>query len=51
MNECIECGEEMNPVQAMLSSTHGVCGSCTKWKHHQVAIGKREWGEQDSKNT
>lgn len=25
---CGGCGEEMNPVQALLSSTHGKCGKC-----------------------
>lgn len=44
MAECKQCGKEMNPVQALLSSTHGVCGDCT-WKNHQIAIGKRKWGK------
>ena len=26
---CKGCGEEMNPVQALLSSTHCKCGKCT----------------------
>lgn len=25
---CKGCGEEMNPVQVMLSATHGKCGEC-----------------------
>ena len=30
----------MNPVQAILSSTHGVCGDCTRRKHKLVIMGK-----------
>ena len=37
MTKCRQCGEPMNPVQAILSSTNGVCGKCT-WKNHKVVI-------------
>ena len=37
MTDCKDCGEEMNPVQAILSSTHGVCGVCCR-KNHKLVI-------------
>ena len=40
MTECKGCGEEMNPVQVIISSTHGVCGKCTRKKHVLVILGK-----------
>lgn len=40
MSECKECGDYMNPVQVILSSTHGVCGKCTRKKHRLVINGK-----------
>ena len=30
----------MNPVQAMLSATNGVCGNCTRKKVKLVILGK-----------
>lgn len=38
---CKQCGEEMNPVQIMLSFTHGVCGKCCRKNHKLVIIGGR----------
>ncbi len=38
MAKCKQCGEEMNPVQVMLSATHGVCGDCTRKNHKLVFI-------------
>lgn len=38
MSECKQCGEEMNPVQAILSSTHGVCGKCCRKNQKLVFI-------------
>lgn len=35
--KCKDCGKPMNPVEAMVSGTHGVCGECTKRKHKEVA--------------
>jgi predicted RNA-binding Zn-ribbon protein involved in translation (DUF1610 family) len=35
--KCQDCGKPMNPVEAMVSQTHGVCGECTKRKHKEVA--------------
>jgi hypothetical protein len=35
--KCQDCGKPMNPVEAMVSNTHGVCGECTKRKHKEVA--------------
>jgi Zn finger protein HypA/HybF involved in hydrogenase expression len=34
--KCKDCGKPMNPVEAMVSSTHGVCGDCTKRKQKEV---------------
>ena len=42
MAECIDCGKYMNPVQVIISSTHGVCGKCTRKKHRLVILGKEE---------
>ncbi len=36
--KCKDCGKEMNPVQAILSSTHGVCGNCTRKKQKLVLL-------------
>jgi predicted RNA-binding Zn-ribbon protein involved in translation (DUF1610 family) len=33
---CKDCGKPMNPVEAMVSQTHGVCGDCTKRKQKEV---------------
>ena len=30
MSKCKQCWKELNPVQAMLSAIHGVCGECTR---------------------
>lgn len=38
-SRCKQCGHEMSPVEAMLSSTHGVCGKCTRINHRR-ATGK-----------
>lgn len=27
---CKQCGKPMNPVDAMVSATHGVCGKCCR---------------------
>jgi len=35
---CKQCGEEMNPIDAVLSSTNGVCGSCTRKNQKIVFI-------------
>ena len=40
MTKCKQCGEYMNPIQAVLSSTHGVCGKCTRKKQKLVILGK-----------
>ncbi len=40
MSKCKQCGEPMNPVQAIISSTHGVCGDCTRRNHRLVINGK-----------
>ena len=40
MTKCLQCGEEMNPVQAIISFTHGVCGKCTRKNHRLVINGK-----------
>ena len=40
MSNCKQCGEEMNPIQAILSSTHGVCGDCCRKNHRLVINGK-----------
>lgn len=37
---CKQCREEMNPVQSILSSTHGICGKCTRKNHRLVLLGK-----------
>lgn len=34
---CKQCGEPMNPVEAMVSATHGVCGKCTRDNHRRAA--------------
>lgn len=39
--KCKQCGEEMNPIQAMLSATHGVCGDCCRKNQNEV-IGKND---------
>lgn len=33
---CKDCGKPMNPVEAMVSNTHGVCGDCTRRKQKEV---------------
>ena len=33
---CADCGKPMNPVEAMVSQTHGVCGDCTKRKQKEA---------------
>jgi predicted nucleic acid-binding Zn ribbon protein len=38
--KCKQCGKEMNPVEAMLSKTWGVCGNCTR-KNHKQANGEK----------
>lgn len=35
--DCKQCGEPMNPVEAMVSATHGVCGKCTRDNHRRAA--------------
>lgn len=40
MTECKQCGKEMNPIDAQLSSTHGVCGKCTRRNYRLVMIGR-----------
>jgi predicted RNA-binding Zn-ribbon protein involved in translation (DUF1610 family) len=37
--KCKDCGKPMNPVEAMVSDTHGICGECTRRKHKEVASG------------
>ncbi len=37
---CPICGEYMNPVQAILSSTWRVCDNCTRKNHMSVILGK-----------
>ena len=39
MAECKQCRELMNPVQATLSSTHGICGKCTRNNYKLVILG------------
>lgn len=34
---CKQCGKPMNPIDAMVSVTHGVCGKCTRENHKRVA--------------
>lgn len=29
-NACKQCGKPMNPVDATVSGTHGVCGKCSR---------------------
>ncbi len=41
MTNCKQCGKEMNPIQALLSSTHGVCGDCTRKKVKLIILGKK----------
>ena len=41
MTECGQCGQYMNPVQVILSSTHGVCGDCCR-KNQKFAFIKEE---------
>jgi len=36
MSNCKQCGKPMNPVQALLSATHGVCGDCCRTNHKEV---------------
>lgn len=36
---CKDCGKPMNPVEAEVSKTHGVCGTCTKEKQKAVTGG------------
>ena len=38
--KCKQCRQPMNPVEAMLSATHGVCGKCTRLNHER-ATGQR----------
>jgi hypothetical protein len=33
---CKDCGKPMNPVEAMVSDTHGVCGACTRRKQKEA---------------
>ena len=33
---CKDCGKPMNPVEAMVSETHGVCGDCTRRKQKEA---------------
>ena len=34
--KCKQCGKELNPVQAMLSAAHGVCGECCRKNERKV---------------
>jgi hypothetical protein len=36
---CKQCGKDMNPVEAEVSKTHGVCGECTKKNQKEVTGG------------
>ena len=36
--KCKQCGKKLNPVQAMLSATHGVCGECCR-KNEKKVVG------------
>ncbi len=36
---CKQCGKDMNPVEAEVSKTHGVCGTCTKENQKKVTGG------------
>lgn len=38
MTECKQCESEMNPIQAILSATHGVCGDCCRKNQKLVFI-------------
>lgn len=40
VKHCSQCGAEMNPIQAMLSSTHGICGKCCRKNHKKVISGR-----------
>jgi len=40
LSKCKQCGKPMNPVEAMLSSSHGVCGKCTR-ENHAKATGEK----------
>ncbi len=31
-----QCGKDLNPVQAMPSATHGVCGECCRKNERKV---------------
>lgn len=33
---CRDCGRKLNPVQVLLSATHGVCGDCTRDKQKEA---------------
>ena len=45
MSKCKQCGKEMNPIEAMLSSTHGVCGKCTRRNQKLVFLRDEEIGK------
>lgn len=36
MKKCKRCGAEMNPVEVMVSATHGVCGKCVRELHAEA---------------
>ena len=39
VTKCKQCRKEMNPVETVLSSTHDVCGKCTR-ENHKRATGQ-----------
>lgn len=49
MTKCKQCGQYMNPVQAILSSTNGVCGECCR-KNQKFAFIKETKINRGDKN-
>jgi len=40
MSNCIDCGKEMNPIEALLSGSSHRCGSCIRKLHKKVLNGE-----------
>jgi len=39
--KCKQCGKEMNPVDSLISSTHRICGNCTRQNQKKTTGEKR----------
>jgi len=39
MVKCVDCGKELNPIEALLSEKSNRCGNCIRKLHKQITRG------------